>query len=71
MKSSQAVNGLIVKDIQIKKAKDSEKLKLILEANVEDVTAGELDFGEVVKALWSHQASDTDIGFSVLVDKKE
>jgi len=68
--NKQAVTGFKVLTYQVKKAKDTEKLKLILEADVENIGSGDVDFGEILKALWSHQASETDIGFTVFVDKK-
>lgn len=70
MSTKQAVSGFKVRDYQVKKAKDTEKVKLILEADVENLGAGNFDFGEILKALWSHQASETDIGLSVFMDEK-
>lgn len=67
----QAVGGFKVVQYKVKKAKDTEKLQLVLEASVEDLkAAGEFDFGDIMKALWSHQASETDVGFHVFMDTK-
>ena len=69
--TKQGVAGFKVKEYQVKKGKDTEKVKLILEANVEDIKSGEIDFGEILKALWSHQASETDVGFSLFISKEK
>ncbi|KKM24974.1 hypothetical protein LCGC14_1599670 [marine sediment metagenome] len=69
--TKQSVAGFKVKEYQVKKGKDTEKVKLILEANVEDIKSGDVDFGEILKALWSHQASENDVGFSLFVNKRE
>ena len=71
MSSKQAVCGFKVSQYQVKKSKDSEMLRLILEADVGDVTAGSFGFGDVLKALWVHQSSDTDVGFSLFMTKEE
>lgn len=69
--NKQSVSGFKVITYQVKKGKDTEHLKLVLQADVENIGAGEYGFGEVLKALWSHQASDMDVGFSVFVKKEE
>ena len=64
---SQSVTGFKVLTFQVKKTKDSEKVKLVLEANVEDIGSGEFDMGDVLKALLNHQTGDSDVGLSVFI----
>lgn len=66
--NKQAVTGFKVLTFQVKKAKDSEKVKLVLEADVDTIGAGEYDMGDVLKALLTHQTGDVDIGLSVFVE---
>jgi hypothetical protein len=66
--SKQSVTGFKVVTYQVKKGKETEHLKLVLQADVENIGAGTYGFGEVLKALWSHQASDMDVGFSVFME---
>jgi hypothetical protein len=68
--TKQSVNGLRVINYMVKKAKEGEKLKIILEADVENVSAGSYGLGDVLKALWSHTAAETDVGFSVFMSEK-
>ena len=62
----QSVCGFKVVKYSVKKTKDGEVLDLVLSANVEDVKAGDLEFGSVLQSLWGHQASDTEVGITVL-----
>lgn len=66
---SQSVSGFKVKDYTVKKSKEGEMVKLVLEALVDEVGAGEYDMGDVLKALLHHQVSDTDVGLKLLVDQ--
>lgn len=66
--SKQAVTGFKVLTFQVKKAKDSEKVKLVLEADVDDISAGDYDMGDVLKALLTHQTGDVDVGLSISVE---
>ena len=66
--STQAVTGFKVVSYQVKRVKDSEKLRVVIEADVDDIGCGACDMGDFQKALLHHRVSDTDIGFSVLVD---
>lgn len=66
--SKQAVTGFKVLTFQVKKAKDSERVKIVLEADVDTVGAGEHDMGDVLKALLTHQTGDVDVGLSVFVE---
>ena len=63
----QSVSGFKVINYTVKKVKDTEKVKLVLEAEVGDMGAGEFGFGDVLKALWDYQAGETDIGISMLM----
>jgi ABC-type uncharacterized transport system ATPase subunit len=65
--SKQAVTGFKVSNFQVKKTKDSERVKLVLEADVGTIGAGEYDMVDVLKALLSHQTGDMDVGLSVFV----
>lgn len=65
--NKQSVTGFKVVTFQVKKAKDSERIKLVLEADVDNIGAGNYDMGDVLKALLSHQTGDTDVGLSVFV----
>ena len=67
----QAVTGFKVLTYQSKKAKDGCKLKLVLEAEVDGITAGEFDFGDVSKALAVHQESETEVGLSLFMEEEE
>ena len=65
--TKQGVSGFKVVSYQVKKVKDGEVVKLLLEASVDAIGAGEHDMGDVLKALLHHQTSDTDVGLSVFV----
>ena len=67
--NAQAVTGFKVVSYQVKRVKDSEKLRIVIEAEVDDIGCGPCDMGDFQKALLHHRVSDTDVGFSVLVDK--
>lgn len=66
----QAVSGFKVCSISVKKVKDGEKLKLILEAPVENLSAGEFDVGDVMNSLTNHISGDTDVGLSIFISSK-
>jgi len=63
----QAVNGFKVCGFSVKKTKDGEKIKLILEAAVEDLSAGEFDNGKIMNALNNHLSGDTDVGLTLFI----
>ena len=63
----QSVSGFKILSVQVKKAKDTEKVKLILEADIDDIGAGNYDMGDILKALVHHQSGEMDIGISVFV----
>jgi len=66
----QAVTGFQVVSFQVKKAKDGETVKLLLEASVDSIGAGTCDMGDVLKALLQHQTGEVDVGLSVLINSK-
>ena len=63
----QSISGFHIAGYSVKKTKDGEKIKLILEANVDDVGAGENDSGKVMSSLTNHLASDIEVGLSLFV----
>ena len=69
--SKQGITGFKVISFQVKKSKDGERVKLLLEASVDDIGAGEKNVGDVLKAFLYHQSGETDIGLSVFVEKTE
>ena len=66
--SRQAVTGFKVLKFTVKKAKETEILQLSLEADIENIGAGGLNMGDVLRALLHHQTGDYDIGIAVEVD---
>ena len=67
--TKQAVTGFKVISFQVKKAKEGETVKLLLEASVDSIGAGTCDMGDVLKALLHHQTGEVDVGLSVFTDK--
>lgn len=65
----QSVSGFRVLNFSVKKAKDTEKLKLVLEAEVDNVSAADCDMGDVMKALLDHQVGEVDVGLSIFIKK--
>lgn len=65
--SKQAVTGFSIVTFQVKKAKDTEKVRIVLEADVDDIGAGARDMGDVLKAFQYHMTADTEIGLSVFM----
>ncbi len=65
----QSVTGFKVIGYMVKKSKDTEKIKLTLEAEVDSVSAGEYDLGDVMKALLEHSTGEVDVGLSLFVNK--
>jgi uncharacterized protein YqeY len=63
----QAVTGFRILGYQVKKAKEGEVVKLVLEASVDQIGAAHADIGEIMKAFQYHMAGETDVGLSVLV----
>jgi hypothetical protein len=69
MKSKQAITGFKVVRYSVKRVKDSEKIVLLLEADVDDIGCGEYDMGDVQGALLNHRVSDSDVGLSLFMKK--
>ena len=67
----QGISGLKVHRQGIRSTKDGEKLVVVLEGMIEEVKAGEYDIGDIVKALLSHKMGETEVGFSLFVEKKQ
>jgi len=65
----QAVPGFKVVNVNVKKGKETEKLKLISEANIEDIGAGQFDVGDVINSLMNHMTAEQDLGISVFIKK--
>ena len=66
----QSVGGFKVLNYSMKKGKEDEKIRIVLEANVGEITAGERDMGAVMKALLDHATGETEVGLSVFMNKK-
>lgn len=66
----QAFTGFKIVKYDSRKARDTEKLRVILEAEVDDIGCGELKISDLLGAMQSHQSSETDIGFSLFVNSK-
>jgi len=67
--STQSVGGFKVVNYSVKKGKEDERVRLVLEASVDEISAGECDMGEVMKALLDHATGDTAISLSLFVNK--
>ena len=65
----QAVTGFKILNYGSKKAKEGIRFRIVIEAELDSIGAGEFDMGAIQKALVTHQDSETDIGFSLLMDK--
>lgn len=65
----QSVTGFKVCNLSIKRGKDTEKVRLVLEASVEDVKAGEFDVGDVINGLTNALSADSELGLSVFIKK--
>lgn len=64
----QAITGFKVVSYGVRRVKDCEKIKLVLEADVDDIGCGEYDMGDLQGALLHHRVSDTDVGFSLFMN---
>ena len=69
-KTKQAIGGFKIVGYSVKKSKDGEKVRLVLEAAVDDIACGDYNMGDVQGALLHHQVGDTEVGMSLFVDKK-
>lgn len=68
--TKQAITGFKIVKYDSRKAKDTEKLRLVLEADVDDIGCGEFNIGDLLGAIQHHQSGDTDVGLSVFVNKE-
>lgn len=68
--TKQAITGFKIMKYDSRKTKDTEKLRIILEAEVDSVSCGEYNIGDLLGALQHHQSGDTDVGLSVFVIKQ-
>ena len=64
----QSVTGFQVVTCTLKKAKQDEKVRLVLEASVDGIGAGDKNLGDVLKAFADHAVSETDVGISVFMN---
>lgn len=67
-KSKQGVVGLKVIKFDSRKAKDTEKIRIVLEADFESLGFGGKSLGDFLGALEHHKSSDTDVGFSLFME---
>lgn len=65
MSKKQAVTGFKIVNYTVKSSKDSDKIRLVLEADLENIN---VDMGLFQGALVHHKVSDTELGLSVFVD---
>ena len=63
----QAITGFKIMKYDSRKAKDTEKIRIILEAEVDTITYGEFNIGDVLDAFQHHQSGETDIGLTVFI----
>lgn len=63
----QAVSGFTLTGFSVKKVKDGEKIKITLEAPVEDLSAGDFDNGKIMNALSNHLSGDTEVGLTLFI----
>ena len=69
MVNKQAVGGFKLQNCVVKKGKESERLRIVLEVEVADLTAGEKDVGAVLQALMNHMTGDTEVGVTVFMNE--
>ena len=65
--SKQAVVGFGVANFTLRKTKDNEKVRLVLEANVDAIGAGSKNLGDVLKALADHATGEVEVGLSLFM----
>lgn len=67
--NKQAVTGFKIQNAVVKKGKESEKLRIVLEADVAELSAGDKGVGDVVQALLNHMTGDTEVGVTVFMNE--
>lgn len=68
-KQKQAVVGFKILKYDSRKARDTEKLRVILEVDLDNLGCGAHTVGDFLGALEHHKSSDTDVGFSLFMKK--
>lgn len=63
----QAVTGFRVISYASKKTKDTQKFRVVLEAEVDEIKTGNFDMGDFQKALLHHQDGEVEVGISVFM----
>ena len=65
----QSVVGFKILKYDSRKTKENEKLRVILEVDLDELGCGEHSVGDFLGALEHHKSSDTDVGFSLFMKK--
>lgn len=68
MGNAQSVGGFKVLNYSVKKAKETEKVKLVLEADVDEITTGPHSMGDFLQALLHHQTGETAVALRVFMN---
>lgn len=63
----QSIIGLKVTKFDSRKTKDTEKIRIVIEADIDDLGFGSKTLGDFFGALEHHKSGDTDIGFSLFM----
>jgi hypothetical protein len=63
----QAITGFKIMKYDSRKARDTEKFRIILEAEVDSIGTGNFSIGDILGALQHHQTGETDVGLTVFV----
>jgi len=67
----QAITGFKIMKYDSRKARDTEKLRIILEAEVDQISCGNYKIGDVLGAFQHHQSGETDVGLSVFMTNSD
>lgn len=67
----QAITGFKIMKYDSRKARDTEKLRIILEAEVDEISCGNFKIGDVLGAFQYHQSGETDVGLSVFMNSSD
>lgn len=68
-KAKQAFTGLKILKYDSRKARETEKLRIILEVDLDELGCGSKSVGDFLGALESHKSGDTNVGFSLFMEK--
>lgn len=66
-KQKQSITGFKIKNYASKKTKTAQKFIIVLEAELEDIGAGEYDMGDFQKALLIHQDSEVAVSLGLFI----